>query len=531
MSARPNEEVPVTTDVDVVVVGAGPAGQATAFELADRGLRVLVLEAGGPEAVDPARVRGIARGLPYPYSETVDEGVGGTARLWCVDTPDGPDRVRFRALDPVDLAGRPELGVPAWPLAYAELERWYPRARALVGLPAHAPTMGVDPIETATGHRVESAVFEFPDKRCFTSVLPAELKRRGVTLRWHQRVEAIVSEPSGDGGRRVTGLRVRDGREGRVEMLTARRVVLAGGAVPTAHLLATSDALLAPQVLGRVGVGFMEHLHANVAMLVPADESLLRDTAITGMHRVDGQVVERRYHLSAEIEREHALLRTSVRWAPGPRHRGLDARAFGSPDAPGITGLREARDGLRAAAPGKVARGARAAVSDRRSVARHLEALARHSLREVRGRNRPIAVAVAVTEQRRELRRRVVLDRGGPPEVLLDVDRSEVEELHRTLEILGRELRQAGLGSLYPLFRPPHLPHNLGWGHHHMGTAVMSRDPDTGVVDPDLAVHGVAGLHVASSAVFPSGGHANPTLTILALACRLADHLTTPGER
>jgi choline dehydrogenase-like flavoprotein len=53
----------------------------------------------------------------------------------------------------------------------------------------------------------------------------------------------------------------------------------------------------------------------------------------------------------------------------------------------------------------------------------------------------------------------------------------------------------------------------------------MSTDPKAGVVDANCRVHGVENLFVASSSVFPTSGYANPTLTILALALRLADHL------
>jgi choline dehydrogenase-like flavoprotein len=53
----------------------------------------------------------------------------------------------------------------------------------------------------------------------------------------------------------------------------------------------------------------------------------------------------------------------------------------------------------------------------------------------------------------------------------------------------------------------------------------MHSDPAQGVVDADCRVHGVANLFVAGSSVFPTGGTAPPTLTIVALALRLADHL------
>ena len=66
--------------------------------------------------------------------------------------------------------------------------------------------------------------------------------------------------------------------------------------------------------------------------------------------------------------------------------------------------------------------------------------------------------------------------------------------------------------------------HPIG-GYHHMGTTRMSADPTTGVVDADCRVHNYANLFVAGSSVFPTGGWANPTLTILALTHRLGQHL------
>jgi choline dehydrogenase-like flavoprotein len=58
-----------------------------------------------------------------------------------------------------------------------------------------------------------------------------------------------------------------------------------------------------------------------------------------------------------------------------------------------------------------------------------------------------------------------------------------------------------------------------------MGTTRMHGDPTHGVVDADCRVHGIDNLYVAGSSVFPTGGFAHPTLTIVALAVRLAAHL------
>jgi choline dehydrogenase-like flavoprotein len=60
---------------------------------------------------------------------------------------------------------------------------------------------------------------------------------------------------------------------------------------------------------------------------------------------------------------------------------------------------------------------------------------------------------------------------------------------------------------------------------HHLGTTRMSADAKTGVVDANCQLHGVDNLYIAGSSVFPTAGHANPTLTIAAMSLRLADHL------
>ena len=60
---------------------------------------------------------------------------------------------------------------------------------------------------------------------------------------------------------------------------------------------------------------------------------------------------------------------------------------------------------------------------------------------------------------------------------------------------------------------------------HHMGTTRMDKSPRQGVVDENCLVHEITNLYIASSSVFPTSGMANPTLTIIALAIRLADHL------
>ena len=68
-------------------------------------------------------------------------------------------------------------------------------------------------------------------------------------------------------------------------------------------------------------------------------------------------------------------------------------------------------------------------------------------------------------------------------------------------------------------------PLSLTGGHHHMGTTRMHVDPKRGVANENCQVHGISNLFIAGSSLFPTSGCANPTLTIVALAVRLADHM------
>jgi choline dehydrogenase-like flavoprotein len=95
---------------------------------------------------------------------------------------------------------------------------------------------------------------------------------------------------------------------------------------------------------------------------------------------------------------------------------------------------------------------------------------------------------------------------------------------------LATEFGALGIGRMrVDIGDPESWPAVVSGGSHHMGTTRMHDDPRQGVVDRDCRVHGLANLYVAGGSVFPTGGAANPTLTIVALTLRLADHLKARG--
>jgi choline dehydrogenase-like flavoprotein len=138
-----------------------------------------------------------------------------------------------------------------------------------------------------------------------------------------------------------------------------------------------------------------------------------------------------------------------------------------------------------------------------------------------------------MVEQRPDRESRITLSRRtdahGVPLPVIDWRTSDQEA--RTVRFaasrFAAEMRRLGLPEpeLPRMIADPEADFRLTEMAHPTGTTRMSADPRCGVVDTHCAVHGVSGLFVAGSSVFPTAGHANPTQMIVALAIRLADHL------
>ena len=111
---------------------------------------------------------------------------------------------------------------------------------------------------------------------------------------------------------------------------------------------------------------------------------------------------------------------------------------------------------------------------------------------------------------------------------LSELDKKTINEANL---LIGKELGRTGIGRLklrdWLSIENPRWSNYLGGGWHHMGITRMHTDPKKGVVDENCKVHDLSNLYVAGSSVFPTAGTANPTLTIVALSLRLADHLKT----
>ena len=519
-------------EVDVCIVGAGPAGLSLARRLSNTQLSIVVLEAG-PTKQEGPEAEGIHTGLPYEIDETRSFGTGGTAQRWFVDTPHGPGHVRLRELDPGDVDGRAWIGEEPWPISHEELSKWYPSARSLCGISEYPPPWTSDPVVTATDHQLELSLFEFAHRSVFTETIPRWLQRQ-------PRVEIVnrakaLGIVGGGVPFEATGVRIHLLDTDEMVSLRAKVVILCAGAAENARLLLqpiSDDTSELGNASGQVGVGFMEHPNYIGGILVPSPSWLRSAGARTRFEHLSGRLIERRYVLSDSLQERFGLLRNHIRLSRStmPR-RAVAALLAGAPASPALPAARRLLTALRAGRATELPSALGSIIGHAPSLARYTSSVTRYRVSHRHEElPREVFVLVSSSEQRRHPSSRVILGAPGRDgtravSIHLELTEPDLESMERWSQVLATVFEDAGVGRLVDLFDRSQAPSSLGWGHHHLGTTVMSKRPEEGVVDRDGRVHGTGNVYVCSSSVFPTGGYANPTLTIIALACRLADHL------
>jgi choline dehydrogenase-like flavoprotein len=473
-------------------VGAGPAGLALAREAAHAGRRVVILESGGWEE-DPALDRlmeGSLDGEPYQdLRRTRARRIGGTSALWNT-MYQGAAYAKYVPLDPIDFQAREWIPGSGWPFPRSELETWYGRAATLLGLGAlDAPPAGVEALPFPDGSLI-SGCYRFGARTGLVGlIIPNLADAPDVTLVTGATATGLVASSAG----RVSGVewRAMDGAEG---IARAERYVLAMGGIETPRfLLATTRG---SSWLGR---GFMEHPVDGSLTLATSAPPLCPEPGYYTAHEDLGGIRFGRIGLSEVLQRGERLPNASLRLV----REEEPALLRSSPLLPAARRLVPFQ-GLRRLAGNLVRRLART------------------------GRIREARYQLLIDlEQGPDPDNRITLsaerDPLGMPRAVLrwrwrEEDRAHLARLHQVVE---REFARAGLGTIR---REPHAAFNPD-SHHHLGATRMHRDPAQGVVDEQLQVHGFENLYAVGSSVFPAAGFANPTLTSVALAIRLAGHL------
>jgi choline dehydrogenase-like flavoprotein len=503
---------------DVCIIGGGPAGLTLADALAGTGTSVLVLEAGASPAarsdVKYARARSV--GHPYfPVQTTRVRGLGGTSNHWYHDVG-----FRARPLDDVDFEARTAVPHSGWPFGRAYLDPFYARAHVVCGLGPfdYDATSWGGTAALDLGPDVVTSYFQLAPTDPFIKLGRRLVEQARVRL----ALQATVTELALDGNATsVVSATVR-APDGHARTARAKIWVLAAGGIDNARLLLANRSRLAAGIGNGhdlVGRFFMEHLSVRSGDWRPEGGVFRHDHGPFRAHSVRDVGLHAKLSPSQEVVRRRGLLNSTFFL-----DEMSDARA-----SAGTLSLVSLKHALvdRPRPPHALGHAA--------TVLRHLPDIARvvqgQVIRRATTPSPPVIQLRAMSEQAPNPLSRVTLgdrrDRFGVSEAVLDwrltdLDRRSVRDAQ---DVIDAALRKAGLGRLERKLGEERPPADQRGQWHHMGTTRMHHDPRQGVVDADGRVHGMDNLFVAGSSVFPTGGYANPTLTVVALALRLADHL------
>ncbi|MGI9493407.1 MAG: FAD-dependent oxidoreductase [Geminicoccaceae bacterium] len=498
---------------DVCIAGAGAAGVALALSLAKQHHKVVLLEAGGFDYEEETQDPYVGESVGRPYHDLVTTRLrflGGSTNHW---------GGMCSHLDPHDFEKRSWVPHSGWPIGFEDLRPWYEEAQAWVELgafdyrrdaisPEGTRYLPFDeerlrhkmwhysrpPTNFGIEHRAKLEMATSLDIFLYANLVDIELGRLS------DEVKGFVVQSYG----------------GKKAMVRARHFVLALGGLENPRLLLNATADRAAGIGNErdlVGRFFMEHLNADAGQVATVDDKW--SNSYDSLFHGDRQY--RAFLLPSEKQQQELRILGSAIGLGPLFHARERSVAYESLHKIKMAWLRRRM-------PDDLGGHISNLISDATGLKEALEE-----------RFDPTVYLYTEAEQAPNPDSRVMLARNrdalGLQRLRLDWRLSEIDKrsIREMAYLIGEELGRMNKGRVG---LPPWLLEEaivdddpMVGGYHHMGTTRMSVDPSTGVVDSNCRIFSTANLYVAGSSVFTTGGAANPTLTIVALALRLADHL------
>lgn len=496
---------------DLCIIGAGAAGITIARAFIDSSIRVCLLESGGLEFDDETQAlyRGVNVGLPYPDLDACRlRYFGGTTNHWAG---------WCRPLSQIDFESRPHVPYSGWPITRTDLDPFYERANQILEIGPYVygerfwQDRQVHPLEF-NRDLLQMDYWRFSPPTRFGAAYRRELEKSdSVKVLLYANVTNIQANSTASAVDHVE-VRSLTGSSGQV---AAKIFVLACGGVENPRLLLLSNGVEA-QGLGNghllVGRFFMDHPEIEAATVVSGQADDLRkifdrrksqDTGVPGQPCLS---VGRDVQFEKKILNCTATLQFSARdWQREIWHSWYES------EVPKdywrtVGGAIRDLDGFPADAYEYFTHG-------------HVPSIRL----DIVGEPAPNPDSRVTLSEDRD---RLGLNR---PRVDWRLTGPEKQSMAELVKAIGRELGRLNIGRVkladWLTEESDTWPASLSGANHHMGTTRMGDDPKSGVVDSNCCVHGIQNLYIAGSSVFPTAGSGVPTLSIVALSLRLADHL------
>ncbi len=518
--------------VTVCIVGGGVAGLTIARELEQAGVDTCVLESGGFEPDDANRdlYRGRSTGIDYQFADGCRARfLGGSSNCWGGWS---------RPLDAWDFEQRDWIPHSGWPFGLDEMAPYYARTHELLKL----GPINFDPHywEQAIGRKdvrrlplgdgdVRDTISQFSPPVRFGKHYRQELKlARHVRVFLYANVTELVPDPL---AMRIKQVRVQT-LNGKSMTVAARLFVLASGGIENARLLLASNRVVSQGVGNQhdlVGRYFMDHPRMVVGQVQFKQQWSRNKLYDIKYHYMNKAVSAHGQHIAAQL----ALTPQAMQ-----RERVLNARVCFCSEFPGEGSegakalFRVKQSLLKKDQPGHtLTDDALAMVRDPFNTFLYGFTRLCHPRFLIRNVGFQLIVEPLPDPDSRVRLSTTQRDALGMPrvEVCWKLDPLVRRTADKTLALISQtlQIRDIAQVSALPTIEKSGWPSSFEpegtW--HHMGTTRMHDDEREGVVNRDCKVHGYSNFYIAGSSVFPTAGANFPTITIAALAMRLATHL------
>lgn len=505
---------------NICIIGAGAAGITLARTLKDVDINIALLESGDRKPDTKISELNEIETLGLPLSEPSRARVfGGTTSVWAG---------RWKDHDPFDFEKKEWVPYSGWPITYEDIKPYYKMAADVL----HAPGLSTLSMDTVSNDEtifsndaIETTIFTWLKKQDWhwgEKFQDEFASSKNIDVYLQATVTKLETDQS---GRNITSAIIQT-TEGNQCVLRAKQFILASGGLENPRLLLLSKSKQWPDGLGntydQVGRYYMDHPKGVVGEIIPENKNmylpLYWGTTVNSLFSRAGLALTKQIQRAEKTLNSYVLLEPVFPWSYNP---GLSAA------------IALAQKLKKRQIPNDII------VQYISEIAHNQKTVAKWMYAKVINKlfNKQAAVEKITIwnfmEQAPNPQNRVSLartnDRLGNPKVELkwsiyDIDKHTMKVMHAKLKELCAEQHIGSLKS--PLLDNPESDWPISNdASHHMGTTRMGTDPKTSVVNEQCRVHGLDNLFVAGSSVFPTGGYANPTFTICALAARLADQL------